>query len=108
MSQLNQTKYPDFIITFDIANFIVDILIEYCGVAANRRKTIVEDLMWNNPTEFRFQSDFFFDKTYILFNLNNKLYLVHYSVKYITEIEDQLEIANNKLTELYKENSYAT
>lgn len=32
-----QTKYPNFIITFDIANLIVEILIEQCKVAANSK-----------------------------------------------------------------------
>lgn len=102
ITNLQQTKYPDFIITFDIANSIVDILIKHCGVAANRKKFIVEDLMWGGFTDkkYKFQSDF--NQIYIL---DNELYLTYYSSVSKWEIEEQLREANTKLSELY--NKYA-
>lgn len=99
MNQLEQTKYPDFIITFDIANSIIDILVEHCGVNANRRKTIIDDLMWGNLTEYRFQGNLGFGGK---LNYNNsKIYVSYYPEDKTPEKELMVEIANNKLSEIY-------
>jgi hypothetical protein len=99
MNPLKQTKYPDFIITFDIANSIVDILVEHCGVNANRRKTIVDDLMWGKLTEYRFQGNLGFGGK---LNYNNsKIYISYYLEDKTPEKELMVEIANNKLSEIY-------
>lgn len=99
MNQLKQTKYPEFIITFDIANSIVDILVEHCGVNTNRRKTIVDDLMWGKLTEYRFQGNLGFGGK---LNYNNsKIYVSYYPEDATLEKELRVEIANSKLSEIY-------
>ena len=106
MNQLKQTKYPDFIITFDIASSIVDILIEHCGVAANRRKTIVEDLMWNDFVEYRFGGALGNGgKLYNDDYRESRLRVGCYSEDRTSEIDLMIQVANTKLSELY--NKYA-
>lgn len=104
MNQLKQTKYPDFIITFDIANSIVDILIEHCGVAANRRKTIVEDLMWNDLTEYRFMAGLGVGGK--LKHNHNRLYVDCYPEDNNSSRRLMIQAANSKLAKLYKENKH--
>lgn len=104
MNQLKQTKYPDFTITFDIANSIVDILIEHCGVAANRRNSIVEELMWQQLTEYRFQGELGFGGK--LKHKHNKLYVDYYPEDKTTQREQMVQAANTKLEKIYKENKY--
>jgi hypothetical protein len=107
MNQLQQTKYPDFIITFEVANSIVDILIEHCGVAANRKKTIVEDLMWTQPTEYRFQGALGFGgKLYNEDYRESRLKVSCYPEDKTPEIDLMIQTANNKLSVLYKENKH--
>jgi hypothetical protein len=103
MNQIQQTKYPDFIITFDIANFIVDILIEHCGVSPNRRKNLVEDFMWTQPTEYRFQGNLGLGGK--LYN-DSKLKVNCYPEDRTPKIDLMIQDANTKLKELYDKECY--
>ena len=78
---------------------IVDILIEHCGVAANRRKTIVEEL---SPQYIHFKDH---QDLGVIFIQTQLVKVNCYSEDRTTRINLMMQTANSKLTELY--NKYA-